>query len=285
MRRAAFSSSSASRPCVTTRSPGAPSRHPRHSFPRSRCVTETGTPVLDEVLADLLRQRHRAVLAARAADRDRQVALPLGRVVRDEEVEEVLEAREELARLGPRVEEGPDLARAGRPAAAARRRSTGSGGTGRRRGGPPRPGTPYLNPNDTTWTFKAVVGVVLAERGLEERAQLVRVEAAGVDDPVGDVAQRRQDRRARPGSPSRASRPASCIGCGRRRLAEAALQDLVGALEEQQRDRRAVRLAALSSDLGKPAEELPLARVDDDRPARDRARRSAGAARRTAGSG
>src|SRR5215218_9208999 len=62
-----------------------------------------------QVAPDAVGDGDRAVAAAGAADRDRQVALALGDVGGDEELEQRQQTAVELARLGPLLYVGADL--------------------------------------------------------------------------------------------------------------------------------------------------------------------------------
>ena len=72
----------------------------RYSRPRSRCTTWIGERISREPPAQLLRDRHAAVLAAGAADSQRQVALAFSRVTATDEVDQLDVPVEELPRAG-----------------------------------------------------------------------------------------------------------------------------------------------------------------------------------------
>ena len=134
----------------------------------------------------LLGHRHRSVPPARAADRHRQVALALGLVVRQEQVEQVVRTAR-----GTRPPQGgrSTYSRTGRSRPVSGRSPRPSAGSGRNRTSitmSASSGRPFLNPNDSMATCNCpAVGFVAAERGDEPRLQLVDVEVGRVDDQIG----------------------------------------------------------------------------------------------------
>ena len=219
---AAFTSSVASCPCVTTTTPitAAYRRLDRqavadHAFTRSRCRTRTrAAPMSAERLAQPLGDHHRAVPAAGAADRNRQVALAFGDVVRQHEAQIVFEPVHELARRRVALHEiaRPRLSR---PVGG---RSVGTKcGFGRQRTSNIRSastGTPCLKPKLSSVTTSCEPGAV-ARQAHEELPQLVDRHVRRVDD-------RRRPSRGSAFSRCRSSRIPSVAdrsgasGCGRR---------------------------------------------------------------------
>src|SRR3954469_14511494 len=103
---AAFNSSAASCPCVTTTTPTF------MSVDRNVAVADAHLHALPprEPLLDRLRNHDRSVPAASAADPDRQVRLALGDVLRHQEPKQVERVFEEVVRRVGLLKEGADLA-------------------------------------------------------------------------------------------------------------------------------------------------------------------------------
>ena len=142
-------------------------------------------------------------MPARAADRDRQVALALGHVARQGRVEERLEALEirwRTARCPARSpaprDRCPDAGRSsGTQCGFGRNRTSNSRSASR--------GAPYLKPNETTETWRPVLGRRVRERVAHPVAELVGRQPGRVDHEVGVAAKLRQDLRAPCGCPRR----------------------------------------------------------------------------------
>ncbi len=216
---------------------------------------------------DAVGDGHRAVAAAGAADRDRQVALALCHVGRDEELEQRQQAAVELARLRPRLDVGAHLlVEAGLRAQLVdvmgirqEAHVEGQVGVARR---------PVLEAEGEQGE-RQLAAVVAVEHLLgDPAAQLAAGRAAGVHHHVGAGAQRRQQL-------ALGADPVDDPPLGGERVAATGLlvaveQRLLVGLEEEQLRLQPVA-AQLLDHLDQLLEVLAAAHVGDDRGALDAA--------------
>src|SRR5438132_10975256 len=223
-------------------------------------ASEHAVATLREPTAQLLDQHDRAVAAARTAERDGEIALPLALVERQREGEEVEHAGEELLALlaaqhpvgHRRVGPGPgaqllDEKGVGQEAAVERQIRVGR--------------QPVLvAERDEGDRHRARLGPL--DEVAQRAAQLVHGERARVEDPVGDLAEGpdtlalEQDHVGERPGPGARVRPA--------RLAEAAHEHLVARLEVEHLERDTARTQLLE-DARELVEEVPLAHVEAER--------------------
>src|SRR5438128_6818388 len=258
--------SSANRPCPTTTIPTIMQCLLRQ--PGSGKQSALGVPVADEhavaprrePAAQLIDQHDRAMAAARAAERDGEIALPLALIERQGEGEEVEHAAEELLallaaqhpvgdrRVGPGA--GPQLldeAGGGEEAAVERQ-----AGVGRQ--------AVLVAERDEGDRHRARLGAL--DEVAQRAAQLVHGERARVEDAAGDLAQRPQLLALAPDAVGEHA----ALGRGMRpaRLAEAAHEHVVARLEVEHLERDAAH-AQLLEDAREFVEEVPLAHVEAER--------------------
>ena len=142
-----------------------------------------------ELRRDAFHQVDRAMLAAGAADRDREIA-PVGREeLRDAALDETLMSSSSLRHGGIVLEDSARRPHRGPSARAARAPSRDSAASGRRTRNRRRPGMPYLKPKDSNRIdIRGTLPLLDAEaHGL---AQALRALARGVDDQVGRLRDR-----------------------------------------------------------------------------------------------
>src|SRR5436309_3172970 len=258
--------SSANRPCPTTTIPTIMQCLLRQ--PGSGKQSALGVPVADEhavaprrePAAQLIDQHDRAMAAARAAERDGEIALPLALIARQGEVEEVEDVAEEFrgllaaqhpvgdrrigARLGAQLldEEG-----VGEEAAVERQVRVGREAV-------------LVAERHERDRHRARLGVV--DEVAQRAAQLVHGERAGVQDAVGDLAQRLQLLALAPDGVGESAAPGG--GMRPTRLAEAVDQHIVARIEVEHLERDAAPTQLLE-DARELVEEVPVARVEAER--------------------
>ena len=129
-------------------------------------------------------------------------------------------------------------------------------------------GTPYLKPNETMWTFSAALVAVPPNDALRNARSscALNLEVS----MIRSATSRSGSKIARSSWIAFSSDPpASCIGCGRRVSLKRRFR--VSPVHSKNKRVTGAPLALRDSSVsGKAGEELPLARVHDDRPARNR---------------
>src|SRR5579871_1310157 len=221
-------------------------------------------PGLLEPAAQLLDQHHRAMAPPRAAERDREVALPLALVARQREQQQGVDAVEELLRVvapqhpvcDARVEPGtvPQLLD---------EEGVGEEPAVDHEVGVARQAV-LVAEGDQSHRHRARVGTL--DEVAQRRAQLVGGEGARVEDAIGDLAQGEQ----RVALAADAVGDRAALGGGVRApgLAEAAHEHVVVGLEVEDLDDGA-RRAQLGEHAGEVEQEPPRAHVDAQRDAPD----------------
>src|SRR5438552_285055 len=260
---------SARRPCPTTTIPTMTRcLLPRPPSGKQSAQLALGVAVADEhavatlrePAAQLVDEHDRAMAAARAAERDGEVALPLALVERQGEGEEVEHAAEELLALlaaqhpvgDRRVGPGPgpqllDEEGVGEEAAVERQVGVGRQAV-------------LVAERDEGDRHRTRLGAL--DEVAPRAAQLVHGERARVEDAAGDLAQRPQLLALAPDAVGEHA----ALGRGMRaaRLAEAAHEHVVARLEVEHLERDAARAQPLE-DAREFVEEVPLAHVEAER--------------------